>query len=58
MMAHYDRQAKAEQLEIMRERIKQEVDAMAQWSAYVDTAVAKAKMSLEELRKILAKAKV
>jgi len=54
-MSYYDQQAKAEQLEAMRERVKKEIDAMAQCSACVDTAVAKAKASLEVLRTTLAK---
>lgn len=55
-MAYQDRRAKAEQLEIMRDRIKKEIDTMARWGAHVDAAVAKARASLEELRKALAKA--
>lgn len=52
-----DRRERAEQLERMRERVKAAVEAMAQWEAHVDAAIAKAKTSLDELRKSLAKLK-
>lgn len=50
-----DRREKAEQLERMRERIKAMAENMAKWTAYTDAAIAKAKASLEELRRNRAK---
>jgi hypothetical protein len=51
------RREKVEQLELMRERVKAIVEALAQCEAYTDTAIAKAKISLDDLRKSLAKLK-
>ncbi len=53
-----DRHERAEQMERMRERVKTTVEVLAQWEAHMNAAIAKAKTSLEELRKSLAKAKV
>ena len=52
-----DRRERTEQLEQMRECVKATVEVLAQWEACMDAAIAKAKTSLEELRKSLAKLK-
>lgn len=54
----FDRREREEQLERIRERVRSAVDILAKWEAYMDSAIAKAKASLEELRKSLVKAKV
>jgi hypothetical protein len=51
------RREKGEQLELMRERIKAMVEALTQYEVYTDAAIAKAKISLADLRKSLDKIK-
>jgi len=52
------RRDREEQSERMRERTKLMVEALAQWGACADAAIAKAKISLEALRKSLAKSRL
>lgn len=51
------RREKVEQFEFMRERVKAIVEALAQCETYTDAAIVKAKISLNDLRKSLAKLK-
>lgn len=51
------RREKVEQLEIMRERIKAIIEAFTQYEVCTDAAIAKAKISLADLRKSLVKLK-
>jgi hypothetical protein len=53
-----DRREKAERLEYIQEHVKTMVVILTQWEAFMDAAIAKAKVSLEELKKNLAKTKM
>jgi len=46
-----DRRERTEQLEFMKERVKATIEALTQLEVFTDTAIAKAKASLEELQK-------
>lgn len=55
--SYYERCAKAEQMESMRETIKKTIEGIGKLAAQTDAAIVQAKLSFEVLRKALAKAR-